>query len=213
MTDQLSLYNGACGLMGERQLMSLTENRVSRRELDGAWNRGAVLSCLEAGLWHFAMRTAAANYDPDITTSFGYQRAYSLPPDFVRWAKVSEDEYFQVPHTRCLTQSGFFYSDLEVVYWQWVSNGTDYGMDFSLWPESFTRFVEAYLASLVALRITGSKEVVGYVESKLKSSKTEAKAKDAMQESTQFLPPGNWSQSRHGLRTASDGGSLTNLIG
>lgn len=213
MTDQLSLYNGACAAMGERQLMSLTESRLARRELDGAWSRGAVGACLEAGMWNFAMRSAAANYDPDITPQFGFQFGYSLPDDFVRWSQVAEDEYFEVPHTRCVTESGFFYSDLQVVYWRWVSNGVNYGMNFSLWPDSFRNYVEHYLADLVVLRVTGNKEMVELVASKLKMWKTEAKSKSAMEESTKFIPPGSWTQSRHGLRTASDGGSLVQLIG
>ncbi len=212
-TTQLSLYNGALQLIGDRQLASLTENRLSRRELDSIWAREGVLRCLEEGMWHHAMRSAQMDYDPDITPQFGFQRAYSDPPDLIRWAGVWEDPYMEVPHTRYTYEAGFTYSDLPILYVKYMSSSIDYGFNYALWPGSFVEYVEAYFAHKIAKRVTGSQAQEDKAAEAKKRALLDAKAKGAMDEPTRFLPPGNWTQSRHGLRGQKDGGSQSSLYG
>ena len=47
MTDKLTVYNETLGLLGERKLASLTEQREPRRVLDGFWDQ-TVAYCLDA---------------------------------------------------------------------------------------------------------------------------------------------------------------------
>lgn len=211
--SQLSLYNGALLILGERQLASLTERRVAAREMNGLWARGGIVRCLEVGIWNFAVRAAQMDYDPDITTQYGFQCAYSHPPDFVRWAGVWEDPYLEVPHTRYDDTAGFLYSDLQTLYVRYVSTDQYYGLNPALWPPSFVSYVEAYFAARTALRITGSETKAKLASDYEKKALLEAKAKGAMEEPTKWLPPGNWTQSRHGLRAAKDGGSQSSLYG
>src|SRR5271154_5850679 len=114
--SRLTIYNGALAAVGERRLLTLTENRRSRRDLDDVWDRGGVRTCLAAGLWKFAKRTAQLNYDPDFTPSFGYQKVFDLPVDWVRWMMVCEDEYFNVPLIKYSSENGHLYCDYEIIY-------------------------------------------------------------------------------------------------
>ena len=210
---QLSIYNGALAAMGERQLLALTENRASRRALDDQWVRGGLNDCLSAGLWNFATRSAEWDYGQDFTPPFGYQCAYELPVDWLRAKMVCEDPYMVVPHIRCRIENGYLFSDLQTLYVSWVSNDVQFGMNMGNWPVNFCKFVECQFADWTVMQITQSKESAEKVADKLKRALQKAKGTDAMEEPTQFLPPGTWSQARHGRRTWSDMGNPFALIG
>lgn len=81
--DQLSLYNNALTVLGERKIASLTENREPRRVLDDVWS-GAVKYCLEQGQWKFAIRTSKLTYSTDVNPVFGYRRAFERPSEIGR---------------------------------------------------------------------------------------------------------------------------------
>lgn len=210
---QISLYNGACSAIGTRQLMTLTENQESRRALDDIWTRGGVRTCLADAQWNFAIRSAQWNYSPDFTPPFGYQCVYEMPGDWVRAAAFCQDEYFAVPLIRYKEESGFVYADLQTIYAAWVSDDPAFGMNLAKWPDNFQRYAELYFASMVVRRLTNSDATEKKVNDQLKVARAKAKGTDAMEEATMFLPPGTWSQARHGRRTGNDMGSRSQLIG
>lgn len=182
--------------LGERKT-TLTENREPRRALDDAYDK-TLEYCLAAGLWNFATRTARIEYDSDLTPDFGYRRAFTKPDDWVRTVALCSDEFFQCPVLACSDEQGFWFCDLDTVYVKYVSNDTDYGLDLSLWPETYARWVESQLALRIHKRLTQSN--VSYDELKKESKKllADAKSKDAMNEGPQFPPPGTWSSARRG---------------
>lgn len=210
---RLSLYNGACEVVGEGALLTVTENRESRRLLDDVWDRGGVRTCLAAGLWNFARRGIQWNFNPDFTPPFGYRCAYNLPSDWVRWMAVCEDEYMQVPLLRYQDEGQYFYCDLQQIYVAYVSDDVKFGMNMAAWPDNFQRYVEAYFGARVALRLTGSKDIQLKAEKERDKNLTRAKSSDAMNEATMSLPPGNWSQARRGRRSNLSRGSRNQLIG
>jgi len=77
MATKLGLFNGALLMLGERSLATLTENREPRRLLDIVWDGGGVRTCLEAGIWNFAVRAARIEYDPSAEPGFGLDRAFT----------------------------------------------------------------------------------------------------------------------------------------
>lgn len=200
MTTQLSLYNGALRLCKERKLASLTENREPRRLLDDAWGdgstTGAVKHCLQLGQWTFASRAVQVDYTPSIEPPFGYRYAFEQPSDFVRTMAVCQDEYFRVPLLEYSDERGYWYSDLQTIFVKYVSNASDYGADLSLWPESFVKLVEAYLAKEIAGSLTGadSKAVEMAWDAALKSSRS----LDAMNKPTVMMPQSSWASARTG---------------
>lgn len=211
--SKLSIYNGALAICEERKLASLTENREPRRLLDGVWDRNGVRTCLESGLWNFAIRSMQYDYSPSVTPSFGYRRAFDKPSDWVRTAAVCSDEHFRVPLLHYQDDAAFWWSDLDTIYIRYVSSDTDYGFDFAKWTENFTRYVEHYFAHQIVGRLTGSGSLKNSVQKDLGIWLSKAKATDAMDEATVMLPPGSWSQARHGRRSRLDRGNRGQLIG
>lgn len=215
MATQLTLYNDALLLCGERFLASLTEERESRRLLDQVWTTSsAVKTCLEMGQWNFAMRTIRVDYDTSIDPDFGYARAFTKPDDWVLTSALCADEFFRTPLLQFWDEAGYWYADLDTLYVRYVSNHATYGGDLGKWPESFREYVAEYLASKVILKITGSEEKEKASERRLKKKLTLAKSRAAMAEPTSFPPPGAWARARGGWGGRRDGGGNSgNLIG
>lgn len=211
--SRLTIYQGACAIIGERKLLTTTENRLVRRELDGVWDRGGINTCLASGLWHFAKRAIQWNYDPSFTPPFGYQCVFELPSDWVRWMSVCTDSYFNQPLLQCSTEGQYFYCDLQQLYVAYVSNDPGFGMNMAAWPDKFQRYVEAYFGAEVCQRVTGSDKKTLEVQNARDRLLNEAKSTDAMNESTTLLPAGNWRQARHGRRGSIERGNPFQLIG
>lgn len=217
---QLSIYNGACVAIGERTLQPATagatyskENRETRRALDDIWQRGGVRTCLAAGLWHFASRGAQWNFDPDITPPFGYTCAFQIPIDWVRWMMVASDPYFSAPLLQYTDEGSYFYCDLQMLFVKYVSDDPRWGMNFSAWPDNFTRYVEHYFAEAICIRITGDEKKRLDVEKRRDRYLRKAKSTDAMNEATSMIPPGQWRQARHGRRSGLERGNKSSFYG
>jgi hypothetical protein len=212
MATQLSLYNEALRLCGERKLASLTENREPRRLLDSVWDADAINYCLEQGQWKFAIRTAKLEYNPSMEPAFGYQYGFDKPTDLVRITALCSDEYFNVPLTQYSEEAGYWFSDLDEIYIQYVSNDASYGADFSLYPETYMRYVASYLASEIIDRLTQNNALWDKVYGLMKKRLTDARSKDALAGPTKFFPSGSWLNARRG-NARTDRGNRNNLIG
>lgn len=207
MTTQLTIYNDALLLCGERFLASLTENREPRRLLDQVWASGGVRHCLEQGQWFFAMRTIQIDYDPAVEPTFGYNRAFQKPTDWVLTSGVCSDEFFRVPLTRVVDEAGYWYASLDTIYIRYVSNNNAYGMDMLKWPDSFREFVAAHFASRIILKLSNSDTQEKTMYDLRKSALKNAKSRCAMADSTSFPAQGNWSKSRMRGSARRDGGN------
>lgn len=204
-TTQLKLYNEALRILGARKLLTLTDDIVTRRELDEAWDSGALDFCLEKGLWNFALRTVKAEFDPSETSQFGYSFAFSRPEDYIRLSQISSDEYFTNPLLRYTDEAGFWWCDLNLIYISYVSNNvTGYGGDFSMWPVSFTKFVAAYLAKEVREKIAKGGISEDRVNRIYDDRLTDSRSKDAMEDPTKFPPMGAWQRARRGRGSGRD---------
>jgi len=220
VATQLSIYNGACQAIGERVLQPASaganfsnEKRESRRALDDVWDRGGVRTCLSMGLFHFASRGVQWNFDPDITPPFGYQCAFQIPQDWVRWMMVCQDPYFSAPLLQYTDEASYFYCDLQQLYVKYVSDDPRFGMDMSKWPDNFQRYVELYFGEAISIRINGDEKKRLDVEKRRDAALAKSKSTDAMNEATSMLPPGMWRQARHGRRGGLERGNPWQLIG
>lgn len=213
MTDRLSLYNGALTELGERELVSLSDNSEPRRLLDSVWGRGALDQCLEAGQWSFAMRSLEIAPSTSLDASFGYQHAYEIPSDVVRLTGVFVDDSLQVPLLRYQAAAGVWFADDEPIYVSYVSNDPAYGGDLSRWPAAFVRYVEAHLAGRVVRKITQNTQEWDRIYRLTKQCLLQAASLDAMNSPTRFLPRSGWVAAREGGATSRDRGSRGSLIG
>lgn len=211
---QLQLYNAALRILGEEKLASLSEDREPKRVLDGIWDDGLIDHVLEQGYWNFATRTVQIDYDPSIAPTFGYRKAFEHPTDYVRLAGISADEYFSIPLTQYREEGGFFFCDHDRIYISYISNDNDYGNDLSLWPETFKRYVEHYLALMSCERLTQGKSKFADLYKLTEKALIDARSKDAMNDATKFPPPGSWSTARRAGRGSRwDRGNRGSLIG
>lgn len=213
MTTQLTLYNDALLLCGERGIASLTEERESRRLLDQVWASGALNYCLEMGQWNFAMRTIQSDYDTNIEPDFGYARAFEKPSDWILTCGLCSDEFFRVPLTRYIDEAGYWYSDIDTIYVRYVSNDVAYGLNMNAWPESFRDYVAEYLASRIIRKIANSEQEEASSFKRLKKKLATAKSRAAMAEPTSFIARGAWGLARNRNSFRRDGGSSGGLIG
>jgi len=213
MTTQLSIYNSALRQCGERKIASLSENREPRRVLDSAWDDGLISYCLEQGLWNFAMRTVKLEYSPSVEPSFGYSRAFDKPTDHVRTAGLCSDEFFTCSLLQYTDEAGYWFAELDTIYVRYVSDDNAYGNDMSLWPQTFTKFVSAYLAGEVAERITGNRSKADEIKKEARKLLIDARSKDAMAEPTTTMPQGSWVSARQGRGGRRDRGNRGGLIG
>ena len=197
----IDVYNEALRLLGERRLTSTSEARDARYHLDDAYGR-AKLYCLEQGLWNFAMRSAQLDASDSVEPSFGYRYAFTKPSDWVRTYVISASEELQPPLLRYNDESGYWYADVDPLYIKYVSNDTSYGLDLTLWPETYAYYVSCRLAvmagpSICTLSETKTDELLG----KEKRARVDARSKDAMNEPPAFPPSGSWASARgSGLR-------------
>lgn len=197
-TTQLKLYNEAIRLVGGRKLSSLSENREPRRLLDEVWDNDGVRTCLEMGLWNFAMRTSEITYNPSVEPTFGYERAFDKPTDLVRTAAVCTDGHFTNPLLRYSDEAAYWFADFETIYVRYVSDDNAYGNDLSLWPYSFGRMVAAWFALEIVERLTQSTTNYEKLNKVFGRRATEARSRDAMNEATAFPPAGSWVSARAG---------------
>ena len=201
-TTQLSLYNGALRLLSERRLASISEAREPRRLLDDAWGdgstSGAVKHCLQLAQWTFATRTVMIDSSPSVEPSFGYSYAFDQPTDMVKLSAICQDEYFKVPLTNYEDERRYWYAGIDPIYVRYVSNHTDYGADLSLWPESFVKVVEAYLALEICGNLTQDKSKRKDVADAFKEALAGAKSIDGANTPTRFMPTGRWEAARRG---------------
>lgn len=213
-TSKLLLYNGALIVCGARILAALSDESKGRRLLDQAWDDGAVDGALEAAQWYFAMRSQRITFDPSITPDWGFRRVFEVPQDHVRTVAVCQDENFKVPLIAVKEEAGFWYAHLDTLFVRFVSNDPTFGNDFSLWPNSFVKFVKADLASQIVRDLTGSDAKVTEVEKRRLGALNAAKSLAAMADSTQFPAEGSWVRARRGDRRGwPDGGNRGQLIG
>jgi hypothetical protein len=219
-TSRLELYNDALLVCGERSLASLTENQESRFLLDQVWKNGrGIKYCLEQAQWHFAMNTVQLDYEPGITPPFGLRRAFTKPDDWVITSGVFEDEYQRDPLTQYADEVGYWYADRDLIYVKYVSDAVTFGLDLARWPETFTEYVAAYLASKIIRKLPGGAEkVIDICDDRkgvLHKALVKAKNKAAMTQPQTFPRRGSWVRARQAGKNGfhNDGGSQNNLIG
>lgn len=211
--SQLSIYQGACLAIGERQLQTLTEDRPTRHALDDVWTRGGVRTCLSHGLWNFAGRGIQWNFDSTLVPAFGFTCVFQVPTDWVRWMMVCQDPYFSVPLLQYTDENSTFYCDLQQLWVKYVSDDLKFGMNLAFWPDNFQRYVEAYFGAEIAQRVTGDTKKTDEAIKKRDAALKRAKSTDALNEASAMIPPGNWRQARHGRRQSIERGNRNSFLG
>lgn len=207
-TSKLSLYNGALLILKEAKLDTLTDHVKARFLLDQEYDK-CVQSMLEEGDWNFASRTIALEADVEIEPAFGFTYAFEKPLDHVRLVSISANAtgWPQLDRYREETLDGtpYFVADCNPLYISYVSNDNNWGLDLSLWPQSFVLAVEHDLAKRVAPGVTSwDARQLKVLETDAMNALRSARAKDARSQAPQRPPPGRLVTSRMGRRGGID---------
>lgn len=198
MTDKLKLFNGALRKIGHVRLSVVDEDVKARHVLDNCYD-DVIAECLEEGWWNFALRSMKMEASTSEETEFGYSKIYNKPNDWVRTYAFSADEHLKIPIIHYQDIRGYWLTDHDPVYVQFVSNGDGYGMDLGAWPQNFVKFVQLALATEICEDITGSDNKMELLSrDRLKALKL-AKKLDALNDPvTKFPPPGRFVSARMG---------------
>lgn len=204
-TNRLQLYQDALLLCKEKFLAALTDNVESRRLLDNVWASDGIQYCLEQGQWQFAMRTQRIDYDPNVTTQFGYRYAFDKPADWVLTSALCSDERFISPLTQYSDETDYWTADITPIYIKFVSNDVQFGNNLSRWPASFTDYVAAYFASQIVGKLGKDEKTrdailhprTGILDRALLVAKNRA----AMTQGTKYPATGSWVKARRGIGT------------
>lgn len=196
MTSKLVLFNESLAHLRERKISSLSEARESRRALDDVYD-GVCAGCLEAGYWNWAMRAVVQTSSDSLTPEFGFLYAFEKPTDWLRTYVVSDMENLR-PLLHYADENDVLWADCDPLYIKYVSDDSSYGMDLSLWPQSFTDFVALRLAVKAGPRISNNNELIAELAKQEVRAMRRAQGKDAMNEPPGFPPRGSWSSARAG---------------
>lgn len=194
--SKLIIANGALRLLKERQLTQSELTNGSRepaRIFNSIWDEGGIDACLEAGQWKFAKRTVMLDASPSVEPDFGYRYAFDKPTDHIRTIGVWADEQMKTPLVEYREEGGYWFAAIETMFVAYVSNDAAFGNDYSLWPQSFLKFVQAHFASEMAGPLTSEGKEVLAVRKTLLSA---ALSTDAMADPTKFMPAGSWVRAR-----------------
>ena len=174
---------------------------VLRRLIDEIYDQ-SVDYMLEQGLWNFASRTVAIEASTDVEPEFGYSHAFVKPSDFKRLVAMGTTGDVWPPLNEFLDEGAYWYASVDPIYVQYISDGASYGLNTSLWPETFKRALEAYLAKQVAMdpHAGQSAAKIEYLENTFTRLLRDARGKDAMNQGAQRPPPGRLSMARSGWR-------------
>jgi len=198
MADKLALYNAALRKLGQTRIVDLSEDVKGRRVLDQCYDE-VLADCLEEGWWNFALRSAKLDYDASYVPSFGRDRVYDIPDDWVRTYRLCSDESFYCPILDYQTVGRQWLMWYDSIYLQWVDSGVLYGGNLGAWPRSYTKFVEWSLALEACEDITGNDSRMEKLFNMKKKAKYDARKLDAMADPvTRFTPQGSWERSRRG---------------
>lgn len=197
MTTKLGLYNIALGsYVGTQRLANLTENVASRHALDSVYDSGLQFM-LEQGLWKFALKTV--NLTPSrVDAAFHRQYRYPLPVDFVRLARISADNRFDVNRELLdyVEENGSLYTDSPTLWIQHVSNAATHGLNLALYPANYEQAVASWLAYQSVLPISKDKGDRADLLRLHGKTLADSRRLDAVDEAVKSKPSGSWPRAR-----------------
>lgn len=200
MTTQLKVYNGALALLGERSAVATSDATEPVRTINALYDE-VVDYCLAAARWKFAERYASISPSVISEDAYNATNAFPIPSDLITLNAIASDAGMDTPVDDWHEHSGYYYSESSTIHILYVSNNSSFGKDLTKWPETFTLFVQHYLALRAAARIKpnmifsratqqGEQIMAGPIAAGLESALQRAIAHNDAAGPTQFLPDG-----------------------
>lgn len=176
---KLSIYQEALRNLADARLAALTDDVESRYALDDAW-ADAIAFVLSQAPWRFALKTVVMS--GSATPVPGYTTAYPLPTDWLRTHAIFIDQSGrELPFD--LTEQGSAVSvNIAVAPVIRYVSSTYADPAVANWPPHFSQAAAAYLAFMVAERVTGERSAPARMSQLFSSILPEAIRLDAIAE-------------------------------
>lgn len=149
--DKLKVYNEALILIGERTLVSLTENIEQRRLLDSAFDFGAIKYCLEIVKPAFSRKTSKLTVSVP-SDSHDLDNVFTLPNDWITTVEVYSDSRLDQPISRYINEDRTISCEYDTIFVRYVSSNNE--EVYTKWSQSFGLVVSTYLAREISTRLT-----------------------------------------------------------
>lgn len=146
--DQLSLYNDALLLLGQRKLDSLAEAREPRYRLDDIYGLEAIRYCLELAKPVFARTTTKLTVS-STPTNTSFTNLFTLPSDYVSTVEIYIDGDLDRPLKRYLQEGSTIACNYATIYVRYITDSKA----LTAWSPAFAKLFAAYLAQELATRI------------------------------------------------------------
>jgi hypothetical protein len=176
---KLRIYQDVARLLGDARFALISDDVETRYALDDAWDE-AVAFVLRQAPWRHALKTAALAVGGTLIA--GYAISYNFPGDWHRThavfiAQAGRELPFDFRHQgTALSVNIATAPTMRYVSTAFLDPA------FANWPEHFAQCVAAYLAFLVAERVTGDRGAPGKMSQLFASLLPEAVAIDAIDE-------------------------------
>ena len=151
---KLGLYNNALTTLGERTLVTDTDDTESRYRLDVVWDMNAVNYCLDLVKPHWA--TAVAKLSTASTSaSHDLDSVHDLPNDYLSMVGLFSDANLDQRVQRYFIEDRTIACDYDPVYIRYVKDGP--ADSFTNWTPAVAEVVQSYLAMRIAAYVAPSR--------------------------------------------------------
>lgn len=193
--SQLGVFNKALRWLEERKALNTSESREALRYLNDEWT-DAVLFCLYAGYWNFAIRSIQITADANQAPAFGKQFCFTKPPDWTKTYQFADNPDY-MPLLRDFEDlNNVWYANINPIYIKYLSNDPNFGLNMALWTPGFIEYLAAYLAFVCAPRLKMQGDITDRLEKLQLKKKLEGLSQDAMDQAVGKPPYGSWVMSR-----------------
>ena len=188
------IYNDALLILGLRKITTNNDDSYRRAVLDTTLDAGLVADMLEETGWIFALQSEEIDYDPSISTEFGYTYGFAKPTDIHRLHGIFQDEYMRVPLRRYIDENSYWFADISKIYVQYVD--TSWLTTPDAWPAFFKRLVAAKMAKDAAMSLRNDGADPDRAEAEFQARRREALGNDAVSAPPKIFSTGSWVNSR-----------------
>jgi hypothetical protein len=190
---QTGIVNAALAELGStKRIQSIDEGYGVANDALALWDT-CMRTLLSEHPWNWAIGRALLN--PTTAPEFGYARAFTLPPDNLRWLPASSDDadWFDARE-----EGGLLLTDAETANVRYVS--AERGGRVAVWPPYFVRAMELAMAERLAEPVTQDESIKDRMEAKASDALRKAKRRDGIASNgpnrSQVTVRSDWLQAR-----------------
>ena len=177
MTERIDISNLALSWLGVNTITGLDDETDEARQVKLNYDL-ARDATLESHEWSFAVKRfipAKSSTDPE----WGFANQFEIPSDIIRVLSVSPDRevWWSFEQHQWVVESGFIMADVDEIFCRGIRRVLDEGIYSNLFAHAFA----AKLATLMALSLTQSHQIMEKMAQLFGGMISDAKSRDGLQ--------------------------------